>query len=68
MRLKMRLEPNFLRKARCIQSGLSGLTHAVTWDRLFKDGQLKQSDKPLSWWLVDKHLEDNFGFNFPSYS
>ena len=27
-------------------------------DRLFNDGQLKESDKILSWWLADKYLED----------
>ena len=26
--------------------------------RLFNDGQLKESDKILSWWLADKYLED----------
>ena len=59
MPLKMKQRPNSLQKARHILNGLSGLDERGHFTPLFGNGQLRDNDRILSWWLVDQYLENH---------
>ena len=57
--LEDKTKTEFFTKSASSPQWIKWLDNRGHLDRLFKDGRLKESDKTLSWWLVNKYLEDH---------
>ena len=59
MPLKMKQRSNSSQKARHISDWIEWLDKGGYLTPLFGTGQLQHSDRILSWWLVDRYLENH---------